>query len=64
MLYPPIKHTYTPYQTAPVGRDAHTDQPGRSFDEEPPRKPDWLLIMVLVLFVLTLSVAWYVSVSV
>ena len=27
-------------------------------DEKPPRKPDWLLILVGVLFLLTVLIAW------
>ncbi|WP_018620118.1 hypothetical protein [Spirosoma luteum] len=41
-----------------TSRDVLHKQAHRPPDEEPPRKPDWLLILVGILFLLTLLIAW------
>ncbi len=41
-----------------TSRDVLRNQAYRQSDEKPPRKPDWLLILVSVLFLLTVLIAW------
>ena len=47
--------SFTPGSTS---RDVLRNQAYRQPDEKPPRKPDWLLILVGVLFLLTVLIAW------
>ena len=41
-----------------TSRDVLRNQPYRQPDEKPPRKPDWLWILVSILFLLTVLIAW------
>lgn len=54
---PDARFTYSPQPSAmfasPPVRPLHQPRP----DEKPPRRPDWLLIMVGVLFAISLLVA-------
>ncbi len=47
--------SFTPDFASP---DVLHNQAHRQPDEEPPRKPDWLLILVGILFLLTVLIAW------
>jgi hypothetical protein len=41
-----------------TSRDVLRNPAYRQPDEKPPRKPDWLLILVSILFLLTVLIAW------
>ena len=59
MLYKKTNYAYASY--FPPGSDSRnpTREPlHRPVDEKQPRKPDWLLILVSVLFLITLLIAW------
>lgn len=53
-LYPPLS-TRTGSPRGPAGQPA---------SDEPPRKPDWLLIMVGILFLLTLLIGWLAGIPI
>ncbi|AQG79214.1 hypothetical protein [Spirosoma montaniterrae] len=63
MLYP-VWRAYSPYSPSSAQTRKPRNQPNRPFGDEPPRQPDWLLIMVGILFLLTLLVAWLAGVPV
>lgn len=50
--------TDSSFTTGYTSPDVLRNQAHRQPDEEPPRKPDWLLILVGILFLLTLLIAW------
>ncbi|QHV99797.1 hypothetical protein [Spirosoma endbachense] len=37
-------------------------KPRNPFDEQPPQQPDWLLIFVSILFLLSLLIVWLVDI--
>lgn len=61
MMLPPVIQTYSSYMTGatPTGLPRKPSRAPTS--NEPPRKPDWLLITVSVLFLLTLLIAWFIN---
>ncbi|MCY7358104.1 MAG: hypothetical protein LH609_11715 [Rudanella sp.] len=63
MLFSSVLQTYSSY----LPTSAHPESPGgarRPSGAKPPNKPDWLIIMVSVLFLLTILIAWLVDVPV
>lgn len=62
MIHKNLPATYA--TASPPGRPAQKTLPKQSlspFGEKPPRQPDWLLIMVGVLILITLIIIWLVS---
>jgi hypothetical protein len=55
MFHPP----FFPGNTTSATNQAHTR---KRLSEDPPRKPDWLLIFMSVLFLLTLLLLWLVDI--
>jgi hypothetical protein len=56
MIAEPLFLSITPLSAA-AAASATQNQPDRPVDQ-PPRKPDWLLLLVSVLLLLTLLIAW------
>lgn len=48
----------SPFTPGFTSSDALRNQAYRQPDDKPPRKPDWLLILVGILFLLTVLIAW------
>ncbi|WP_460972897.1 hypothetical protein [Spirosoma migulaei] len=58
-----IIHPYTPFfPPGPVSPDAVRKKTTNPLGEKPPRQPDWLLIWVSILFLLTILIAWLVDI--
>lgn len=64
MMFPTVVHAYSSYSPVSARTDSSRKQVSQPAGNEPPRKPDWLLIMVSILFLLTLLIAWLVGVPV
>ena len=64
MLFSPVLQAYSSHSPASARPDSFQNRTKQPADDEPPRKPDWLLIMVGILFLLTLLIAWLVDVPV
>lgn len=64
MLFSPVTQAYSSHSSASARPGSLQNQTKPSVNDEPPRKPDWLLIMVSILFLLTLLIAWLVDVPV
>lgn len=64
MISPSILRTYSSFSPASVQRDSSRSPANKSINEQPPSKPDWLLIMVSILFLLTLLIAWLTEIPV
>ncbi|GAB3939658.1 hypothetical protein GCM10028805_00400 [Spirosoma harenae] len=53
---------YTPFfPPSPVSKTTRNKNK-ELFNEEPPQKPDWLMIFVAALFLLTLLLLWIVDI--
>lgn len=64
MIFPSFLQTHSSFSSASVQTDLSRNPSNKLLDDKPPRKPDWLLIMVSILFLLTLLIAWLVDVPV
>ncbi|WP_461052239.1 hypothetical protein [Spirosoma arcticum] len=64
MISPSFLQTYSSFSPASVQTDLSPNPTNKSIDDKPPGKPDWLLILVSILFLLTLFIAWLVDVPV
>lgn len=64
MLITSVVHAYSPYSPVSARTDSSWERVSPPAGNEPPRKPDWLLIMMSILFLLTLLIAWLVGVPV
>ena len=64
MIFPAFLQTSSSFSPASDQTDVCRNPTNKSIDDKPPRKPDWLLIMVSILFGLTLLIAWLVDVPV
>ncbi|WP_020595958.1 hypothetical protein [Spirosoma panaciterrae] len=54
-------YPYTPFfPPGPATRKRPTPNP--LYDDDQPPQPDWLLILMCALFLLTLFLAWYVDI--
>ncbi|MBD2757625.1 hypothetical protein [Spirosoma validum] len=63
MLHPDALHPYTPFfPPGPVETKATRNRMNNPYGEEPPKKPDWLMIFMGILFVLTLLLLWIVDI--
>lgn len=62
MFYNTTPYLYTPFfPPGPVSKGTQA-RDKKLIDEEPPRKPDWLMIFMGVLFLLTLLLLWIVDI--
>ncbi|GAB4024597.1 hypothetical protein [Spirosoma koreense] len=53
---------YTPFfPPSPVSKITR-NKDRKLFGEEPPQKPDWLMIFMGILFLVTLLIAWLVDI--
>jgi len=64
MLYSAVLQAYLSHSPASARPGSFQNRTKQPADHEPPRKPDWLLIMVGILFLLTLLIAWLAGVPV
>ncbi|GAB2567451.1 hypothetical protein [Spirosoma areae] len=64
MLITSVVHAYSTFSPDSARTDSSREQVRPPAGNEPPRKPDWLLVMVSILFLLTLLIAWLVGVPV
>ena len=59
---PPIQ-AYTPFfPPGPVNPNSVRKKSANPLGDKPPRQPDWLLIWVSILFLLTILIAWLVGI--
>lgn len=64
MIFPLFLQTYSSFSPASFQTDLPPNPANKSIDDKPPRKPDWLLILVGILFLLTLLIAWLTDIPV
>lgn len=62
MFYNPTQYSYTPlFPPVPVSKVTR-NHAKKMFSGEPPQKPDWLVIFMGILFLLTLLLLWIVDI--
>ncbi len=64
MISPFFLQTYSSFAPASVQTDVSRSPTNKSINDKPPHKPDWLLVMVSILFLLTLLIAWLTDIPV
>jgi hypothetical protein len=55
-------HSYSPIATHSVKQKSDRNKLGNPFEKKPPRKPDWVMILVSIFILLTLLIGWYVDI--
>ncbi|WP_420148048.1 hypothetical protein [Spirosoma sp.] len=62
MIHSTSSYLYTPFfPPGPVSK-ATRNRDKKLFSEEPPQKPDWLMVFMGILFLLTLLLLWIVDI--
>ncbi|UFH51982.1 hypothetical protein [Spirosoma sp. KNUC1025] len=63
MSFTTVLHPYTPFfPPGPAETKAYRNRNNPFNRDEPPQKPDWLMIFMGILFVLTLFLLWIVDI--
>ncbi|NEU70366.1 hypothetical protein GK091_26050 [Spirosoma agri] len=62
MLVKNVRQPYTPYSPPESASPPSTRIDPLSPDKDRPRKPDWLLLLIGALILLTLLIAWLVDI--